>query len=375
MVNLPPDQNEGRSSGPLRDKDEAIAIAIAFLSIGTILWWGWSRAQRFAAPLLGGTSFLEEPFMTDEPIIDLGNDDNEDLDDEGAFAPFLGRENAVVEEEAERRDRESGLRGFRRQSSDSERDRAEGTTLLPAPIVVGEETPIAEPDEASAVPGTSAVTGETSPEEAAATAPTTTPPPLDISDVSEDYWAYPYIVDLFEEGLLPDFPSGQLQPDRQLTRAEFAALLNSSFVQNEPGQRDLNFSDIPQGYWATDAIQQVVDAGYMSGYPDGTFRPDETMPRYQVLVTLASGLNLADPGDPQAVLNVFQGADNLPDWSRSKVAAAAENKIVVNYPNPQELAPQQPATRGEIIVMIHQALLNQGRVNEISSPYVNPQEQ
>jgi hypothetical protein len=112
----------------------------------------------------------------------------------------------------------------------------------------------------------------------------------------------------------------------------------------------------------------------MSGYPDGTFKPNEVVPRYQVLVTLASGLNLADPGDPQAVLNAFQGAGDLPDWARGKVAAAAENKLLVNYPNPQALAPQQPATRGEIIVMIHQALLNQGRVDEIPSPYVNPQE-
>lgn len=374
MVNLPPDQNEGQPSSPLRDKDEAIAIAVAFLAISTILWWGWSRAQRFVAPLAGGTSLLEEPFITDEPLIDLGDSENEDLaEDEGAFAPFFGRENAAVEDEPGiRRERERGLRGFRTPSSLSERERAEGVTPIPAPIAVGEETPISDAADASAVPGTRTVTGETA-EEAAADA-TTTPPPLDISDVSEDYWAYPYIVDLFEQGLLPDFPSGQLQPDKQLTRAEFAALLNSSFVQSEPGQRDLNFSDISPDFWATDAIQQVVDAGYMSGYPDGTFKPNEVVPRYQVLVTLASGLNLADPGDPQAVLNAFQGAGDLPDWARGKVAAAAENKILVNYPNPQALAPQQPATRGEIIVMIHQALLNQGRVDEIPSPYVNPQE-
>jgi hypothetical protein len=359
MVNLPPDPNDRQPSSPLRDRDEAIALAVAFLAIGSILWWGWTRGQRFFGPLVGGAD-LEQPFITDEPIVDIEGVDEplinfgEDEAIEGdAFPRFLGREEATVEREvAIESDRSVGLARPR-------------TAVVPRAII-DEET-----EEAIAAP--TDIEESTSAPEETAIDETATPPPLDISDVSEDYWAYPYIVDLYEAGLLPDFPSGQLQPDKQLTRAEFAALLNSSFVQNEPGQRDLNFSDVSADYWASDAIQQVVDAGYMSGYPDGEFKPSELVPRYQVFVTLASGLDLADPSNPQEVLAAFQGSNDVPDWAQAKVAAAAENKIVVNYPNPQELAPQQPATRAEIIVMIHQALLNQGRVEEIPSPYVNPQ--
>lgn len=361
MVNLPPDPNDGQPPSRLRDRDEGIAIAIAFLAIAAVLWWGWTRGQRFFTPLSEATNFLEEPLIEDQPLLDMGGDDDElegeDDDDEGTVLPFLGREETSVT-------RENEATESRRRRSATARPR-----MVPLPVDSGggalpeQQAAIAEPDSPATAP---------QPADTTTADTTTTPPPLDISDVPEDYWAYPYIVDLYEKGLLPDFPGGRLQPDNQLTRAEFAALLNSTFVQDELEERTLDFADIPNDFWAADAIQQVVDAGYMSGYPDGTFRPNELVPRYQVLVTLASGLNLAEPSNPQEILSRFQGLADLPDWARGKVAAASENKILVNYPNPEALAPLQPATRAEIMVMIHQALLSQGRVEEIASPYVNP---
>lgn len=350
MVNLPPDPNDGQPPSRLRDNDEAIAVAIAFLAVGAILWWGWTRGQRMFAPSISTPTIIDESLRGDASIIGL--EDGEQAGDRlSRFSRQFRDEEVEVEEESSARVRE-------RQVVPESRSNVVGQTVAPVTVPRDPEAVAIDQDEAGAAADPDAATQ--------------TPPPLDISDVSEDYWAYPYIVDLYEKDLLPDLPSGQLQPDKQLTRAEFAALLNSSFVQNEPGQRDLNFSDIAGDYWAANAIQQVVDAGYMSGYPDGEFKPDQIVPRYQVLVTLASGLGMTDPANPQEILSRFQGAGEVPNWAQGKVAAAADNQLLVNYPNPQSLAPQQPATRAEIIVMIHQALLSQGRVEEISSPYVNP---
>ena len=394
MVNLPPDSDDGQPPSRLQGNDEAIAVAISVLAVGTILWWGWTRGQRAFAPSVTAPSVIDESLIETEPLLGFETGDRDGSDPNGRSARF-GEDRADADSSlAGESNRQTGIMQ-RTTSPTSETGASE--TGDPATDSREPGTAAVESDDPSAVTGTrptpdeAAVSDEaleapavsdeapTVPDEAPTDVPTETPtapqtpPPLDISDVADDYWAYPYIVELYEKGLLPDLPDGQLQPDRQLTRAEFAALLNSSFVQNEPGQRDLAFADIAQDYWAADAIRQVVDAGYMSGYPDGEFKPDQLVPRYQVFITMASGLNLADSADPQAVLGGLEGYPDIPEWARAKVAAAAENRILVNYPNPQALAPQQPATRGEIIVMIHQALLNQGRVDEINSPYVNPQ--
>ena len=364
MVNLPPsgsDPNDRQPPARRRDNDEAIAVAIALLSIGTVLWWGWSRgSQSFlsSSPLPTNSA----PALVEEaPLIGLEEADR----DRGPSDRDSARIGADVETDAEAlaSERQQGQSIFTptpRQDSLSrggpEAGASSSAVTAPEPNLSTSEAALGgEPSE---------TTGEPS--------ETDTPPPLDISDVPPDYWAYPYIVSLYERGLLPDLPEGQLNPDQEMTRAEFAALLNSSFVKNEPVQRSLSFSDVTPDFWAVVAIDQVVDAGYMTGFPDDTFKPNELVPRYQVLVTLATGLDLAAPGDVDGLLNRFNGGNDLPDWSKAKVAATIDRNVIVNHPEPQDLAPQRPATRAEIIVMIHQALLAQGEVDPIESPYVSP---
>lgn len=395
MVNLPPDPNDRQSSDIFRDKDEAIAVAIAFLAIGAILLWGWTRGQRAFLPSASLPRLLEQPLVDDDGIVS-------DADDEGILARERrlerqrriadAREDQDVEEERiVEGDREAegflSNRGAIPVPGIGPAEEALDTALglddegvepveedieAEAPDVPLEADDIEVPEDSSDAEEPEASEGLPQPEDSAET---DVPPPLDISDVSEGYWAYPYIVSLFDEGLLPDFPEGQVRPDQEMTRAELAALLSRSFIDADAEGQAIAFDDIPEGFWATEAISRVVDAGYMSGYPDNTFAPNELVPRYQVLVTLASGLGLTDPANPQEILSRFQGFEALPDWSFGQVAAAAENDIVVNHPEPEALAPQEPATRAEIIVMMHQALLNLGRIDEspADSPFVAPE--
>jgi hypothetical protein len=183
--------------------------------------------------------------------------------------------------------------------------------------------------------------------------------------VPETYWAYPYIKNLYDNGFLPDLPEGRFQPDAPLTRAEFAALLNQALVEAGGGTA-AGFADVPDTFWAKEAIDQVVAAGYMSGYPEDEFRPEQPVPRYQVMLTLAEGLGLAAPADPQATLQRFtDDLGDLPDWAQAQVAAAVESNIAINHPNADELRPTETATRAEIAAMIHQALVNQGRLEPV----------
>jgi hypothetical protein len=354
--NLPPNPNDRQPSGRFRDNDELIAVVLAFLGIGVILFWGWTRGdQRNLLQTLPSVPLVDRALMTDE-----GTPDEAEIVEDDRFAspiPFFTSPNEIAEEDLE----------DRTATANRERRRGLGAT---APRPAPQEVPRATTDAPSAVTPDAADAPVDEPTE-----PESEMPPLSIADVSTDYWAYPYIVSLYENGFLPDLPTGQLQPDEPLTRAEFAALLNSSFVGEAAQERSLTFTDISATFWAADAIEQVVDAGYMTGYPDDTFQPDQLVPRYQVLVTLATGLNLSPPANPAAVLDQFQGNEDVPNWAVEQVAAAIDNGLLVNYPEPQRLAPVQSATRAEIIVLLHQALRQQGRVEPVAeSPYVDPGE-
>jgi len=341
MVHLPPDPNDRSSQRRILDFDETVAVIVAFLALGGVLFWGLAQGSRSVFQTWTAPRILEDP-----PVVEPSTTDSD-----------VG-----------------GVRGDR-------------TTAIPIQPINPrqDETPVATPRDRevarSESPQRRVVAPLPAPVEAAPDRPLTpggvveqVPPPLTIADVPEDYWAYPFIVNLYENGFLPDFPEGQFQPEKPLTRAEFAALLNNALVQATPPSTTLDFSDVPTTYWATDAIKGVVGSGYMVGYPDGTFQPDKLVPRYQVLVTLANSLDLANPLNPDEILRRFQEADALPAWSRNQVAAAAADGLVVGHPDPQVLAPQRAATRAEIAAMLHEVLQQRGQVEAVESPYVAPGE-
>ncbi|MBD2258845.1 S-layer homology domain-containing protein [Pseudanabaena sp. FACHB-2040] len=354
MVNLPPEPGETPSdrtrptnsaSAPL-NFDEFIAVVVAFLALGGILLWGLTR-----------------PGLQTTGLFNLGDPGAAPLDDptRPRVAPVPG-DPADLEAERLRQDRvpETARPGVG--SAPLEDPAATGGIF--GPFLPTQRVPVATADSAIADP-------------VPADPATTTPPPLDISDVPPDHWAYPFIARLFEAGYLPDFPEGQFQPDRALTRAELAALLNESLINPQtPGTPQTpgnpQFTDVAPDYWAAEAIQQAVAANYMRGFPEGDFRPDELVPRSQVLVSLTSGLGIPDSPYTQEILSRFPDSGELPDWARGKVAAAAAEGLVVNHPDPNLLRPEQPATRAEIVAMLYQALVERGDVERIDSPYVVP---
>jgi hypothetical protein len=192
---------------------------------------------------------------------------------------------------------------------------------------------------------------------------------MTFSDVSTNYWAKGFIQELAERQVLTGFPDGSFRPDEPVTRAQFAAMLKQAFNRN-PVRNAVNFSDVPSDYWAAPAIRDAYSRNFMSGYPENTFRPGEYIPRAQVLVALANGLGYTPANSVGNTLQAFSDATSIPDWARNSVAAATEKKIVVNYPNAQFLNPSRPATRAEVAAFIYQALVSAGDATALNSPYV-----
>jgi len=188
-------------------------------------------------------------------------------------------------------------------------------------------------------------------------------------DVASSYWAADFIQALVARGVIAGFPDGTFRPEDPVTRAQFAAMLNRAFTI-APIREPVNFNDVPANYWGRAAIQRAYAMGFMAGYPDGTFRPDENIPRAQVLVSLANGLGYSSTAPVDTVLAVFSDSDRIPNYARPSVAAATERRMVVNYPDIKFLSPNQVATRADVAAFLYQAMYSQGRVPEIASSYI-----
>jgi hypothetical protein len=192
-------------------------------------------------------------------------------------------------------------------------------------------------------------------------------------DVVPDYWAYPFVKDMRDKALVPELAKNQaFDPDGLITRASMATLVSQAFAQQPQIKSVKQFADVSAGDAIAKDIDKAVSSGFMQGYSDDEFKPTENIPRYQVLVTLATGLGLKPSQDPDQILQRFGDRTKMPDWAKEQVAAAIEADLVVNPPNTKEnsLVPEKPATRGEVAAMIHQALVKTGKLKPIESEYI-----
>lgn len=187
------------------------------------------------------------------------------------------------------------------------------------------------------------------------------------TDVPSGYWAERFITDLAARDIIAGFPDGSFQPNAPVTRAQYAAMVRQAFNQaNIRGS--VSFVDVASDYWATPAINEAYSMGFLSGYPGNIFRPSENIPRAQVLVSLANGLNYT--ANSANSVQYYADAAAIPNYAVSSIAAATERRIAVNYPNVQRLEPNQTATRADVAAFIYQALASQGQVTAVSSPYI-----
>jgi hypothetical protein len=192
------------------------------------------------------------------------------------------------------------------------------------------------------------------------------------SDVSSSYWARDFISELSKRDIIAGFPDGTFRPDTPVTRAQFAAMLRKANKEFNKGKvrNSTSFVDVPSTYWANSAIDDAYTTGFLAGYPGSIFRPEQNIPREQVLTSLANGLNYSATQSVSTLLGLYNDASSISDYARNPIAAATEKRMVVNYPNTNFLNPQRNATRAEVAAFIYQALVSGGSAQAISSQYI-----
>ncbi|MDM9382758.1 S-layer homology domain-containing protein [Chlorogloeopsis sp. ULAP01] len=193
------------------------------------------------------------------------------------------------------------------------------------------------------------------------------PAAVNFPDVQADYWALPFIQGLAARNIIAGFPDGTFRPEQAVTRAEFAAMIQRAFSQSlvrqlPPG----GFKDVPPGFWAAPAIQEAYESGFMAGYPNNLFLPNQQIPKVQAIAAIANGLNLTPTDSAENILaSNFTDAGQIPTYAINQVAAATQANLVVNYPDIKTLSPDRALTRAEAAAHLYQALVRLGQVPAI----------
>ncbi|MFE1744102.1 family 10 glycosylhydrolase [Coleofasciculus sp. H7-2] len=195
--------------------------------------------------------------------------------------------------------------------------------------------------------------------------------PTQFSDI-QTHWARLFIEALAQRRIINGFPDGTFRPNQSITRTEFATLISTAF--SRPAKRQyIPFIDVPSTYWAASAIQKAYETLFISGFPDNRFRPADRITRTQVLVSLVSGLQIAAnvKSDLKTALpQIYQDAAAIPSYATDEIAVATKAGLVVNYPNVKLFNPNLAATRGDVAAFIYQALVYLDEAPRIASPYI-----
>lgn len=195
--------------------------------------------------------------------------------------------------------------------------------------------------------------------------------PTRFSDI-QNHWAGLFIEGLATQGIISGFPDRTFRPNQAMSRAEYAAVLQKAF-QKIAKRPYVPFVDVPARHWAAPAIQKAFETGFISGYPGNRFRPDASIARMEVLISLTTGLEITSDFIPdiKAILpQLYQDQAQIPSYAIEKIVAATDVGFVVNFPNLKQLRPLETATRADVAAFIYQALAYLEKLPEINSEFI-----
>lgn len=172
---------------------------------------------------------------------------------------------------------------------------------------------------------------------------------LNVSTFSygEDHWAQAEMEYLLSKGIVSGYPDGQLRPDKPITRAEFVKIINNVIGGFELST--LSFIDVKRTDWFYNEVAKAVKVGYVQGYGDNTFRPNNLITREEAakIIVTAFGLEYEDISK----ISSFTDSDKISNWAKKYVAILKSKKYITGYPD-GTFRPNNPITRAEAMKMI-----------------------
>ncbi|MBB5179340.1 hypothetical protein HNQ44_000764 [Planomicrobium koreense] len=167
------------------------------------------------------------------------------------------------------------------------------------------------------------------------------------TDLPNTHLFYDEIDYLMERDVITGYPDGTVRPDAKVTRAE-AAVMIGRLKEFDGALSATPFSDVPTGHYASGYIAEAAKAGLLKGYPDGTYRPNAPIIRGDMAVILDRIFSLGVQFGGFA--DVKDGVYYSEAISKMRVA-----NIAIGYPD-NTFRPQSDVTRGQFAAFLARAL-------------------
>ena len=129
-------------------------------------------------------------------------------------------------------------------------------------------------------------------------------------DVASGSWYNTYVATLNNAGVITDSSNGYFRPNEAITRAELAAML-AKFSETTVAAN--YFNDVSAKYWAANAIAICAKLGWITGYPDGTFRPDKNVTRAELMAMINRATGRAPKSADAFLPGMKTWSDNTAD--------------------------------------------------------------
>ena len=148
------------------------------------------------------------------------------------------------------------------------------------------------------------------------------------SDI-QNHWAKDYILEAVSLGFVSGYPDNTFKPSKTITRTEFAVMLNKALGLSKSGQN--SFIDVNTSDWYYKDVQIAVTNGIFGGYPDNTFKPKNNITRQEAAKVIASVLTYANiDGDGAKNLTDYKSIQN---WAKPSVDFVSNTGYNTGYPD------------------------------------------
>lgn len=189
---------------------------------------------------------------------------------------------------------------------------------------------------------------------AACMAATLAPAALAASDL-DGHWGQATMQEFIDRGWLTGYGDGQYGPDNGMTRAEFSALINRVTGLTEESETISNYTDVASGAWYASDLAKALAAGYMTGTSATTMSPNAAINREQAMTMVTRLLGLTAADTEVEALAWFSDASQISSYAQNPIAAMVAAGYV-NGTTDGRLVPQKQLTRAEGITILYNAL-------------------
>lgn len=177
--------------------------------------------------------------------------------------------------------------------------------------------------------------------------------PVTFEDIAS-HWSKGDVESLAAKMIVTGRTEHTFVPNASVTRAEFAALVVRALGLSANAESS-SFKDVASSDWYAGAVQAAVDSGIITGYTDGTFKPNRTITREEMAVMAYNALEYAGYNQADAAKAHFADATSIGGWSKTAVYELAALGILNGDQN-QRFNPKSNATRGESAAVLHRMI-------------------